>query len=100
MAAFEGNGMSVVVSGGPDASPMVVPLRNFGVENQRTLPRLPQQPSVQSVPSKRLVMSWWDREVLIWSIIGSSDAENDRGRKLLAKVLIKGEANIVSAAIS
>jgi U3 small nucleolar RNA-associated protein 4 len=57
-------------------------------------------------------MSWWDREVHIWRISkptkparesAESESESEdrsRSRKLVAKVLIKGEANIKSASIS
>jgi U3 small nucleolar RNA-associated protein 4 len=96
---------------GPDASPIVIPLREFGLENQRTLPCLPQDPVVQSAPSKRLLISWWDREVHIWRIsklnkakeVVESESESDEKthkRKLVAKILIKGEANITSASVT
>ncbi|KFZ10439.1 hypothetical protein V501_05197 [Pseudogymnoascus sp. VKM F-4519 (FW-2642)] len=111
MTSFEGRGMSFVVSGGPDATPIVLPLREFGAENQRMLPYLPQEPIVQSVPAKRLLMSWWDREVHIWRVSkltqandnAESDSESEerhRSRKLVAKVIIKGEANINSASVA
>ncbi len=75
------------------------------------LPCLPQEPIVQSAPSKRLVLSYWDREVHIWRIYknkqkkeavdSESEAEdNTKNRKLVSKVLLRGEANITSASIS
>ncbi|KAF8858246.1 WD40 repeat-like protein [Acephala macrosclerotiorum] len=109
MASFEGKGMSVFVSGGPDASPIVVPLDKFGFENQRSLPFLAQQPVLRSAPNKRLMASWWDREVQIWRLnkqlnaIPTEESEDEapgEGRKLVAKILIKGEANITSATLS
>ncbi|KAI1479108.1 WD40 repeat-like protein [Daldinia eschscholtzii] len=109
MASFEGNGMSVVVSGGPDASPIVLPLREAGMENHRTLSHLPQSSPLQSAPKSRLIVSWWEREVHIWrlkkplrDLVDAPDGESavDKNRKLLARILIKGEANITSAAIS
>ncbi|KAF4635528.1 hypothetical protein G7Y89_g2565 [Cudoniella acicularis] len=110
MASFEGKGMSVVVSGGPDASPTVMPLKQFGFENQRALPFLPQEGVTQSAWRKRLLMSWWEREVHIWRLAKPSDPlpESEdideepaaRNRKLVAKILIKGEANITSASLS
>lgn len=108
-ASFEGNGMSVIVSGGPDASPIVLPLREAGMENHRTLSHLPQDPPLQSAPKSRLIVSWWEREVHIWrlkkplrDLVDTSDGESiiEKNRKLLARILIKGEANITSAAIS
>ncbi|KAL3418104.1 U3 small nucleolar RNA-associated protein [Phlyctema vagabunda] len=108
MATLEAKGISVVVSGGPDASPMVLPLQQFGMENQRALPYLSQEPALKSSSKKRLLMSWWDREVDIWRLTKpkSTDATEQgdeptaQNRKLISKILIKGEANISSAALS
>ncbi|CAG8949768.1 hypothetical protein HYFRA_00004091 [Hymenoscyphus fraxineus] len=109
MASFESSNMSVVVSGGPDASPMVMPLSKIGFENQRALPFLPQEPIIQSSTKLRLMMSWWDREINIWRLgkftkpVANPEVEEDqvaRDRKLVAKILIKGEANITSASLS
>jgi U3 small nucleolar RNA-associated protein 4 len=92
---------------GPDASPTVLPLRQFGMENQRQLPFLPQDPPIACASEKRLVMSFWEREIHIWrltkpseSIAGVDELESDQNRKLVAKILIKGEANITSAVLS
>lgn len=57
------------------------------------------------------MMSWWGREVCIWRInkLGkpSNDAEESehesevaQNRKLVARIIIKGEANIASASIA
>ncbi|KAI1432203.1 WD40 repeat-like protein [Xylaria sp. CBS 124048] len=109
MASFEGHGMSVVVSGGPDATPIVMPLQKAGQEYHRTLSALPQDPPLQSACKARLIISWWDREVSIWQLPNSlGDLADDingnhkapQNRKLLARVLIKGEGNITSASIS
>ncbi|KAJ2999375.1 hypothetical protein NUW58_g17 [Xylaria curta] len=109
MASFEGLGMSVVVSGGPDATPIVMPLQKAGMENYRALSSLPQDPPLQSAYKSRLIISWWDREVSIWRIPNSvqdlANQSNDdhdaaKNRKLIARVLIKGEANITAASIS
>ncbi|TAQ83250.1 hypothetical protein B7494_g8424, partial [Chlorociboria aeruginascens] len=107
MASLECKGMSVVVSGGPDASPTVVPLSQFGMENQRALPFLPQEPIIRSSPKKRLIMSWWDREVNIWRLgrpakptHKDSEEQAAQNRKLVARVMIKGEAGITSTALS
>ncbi|KAI0444868.1 WD40-repeat-containing domain protein [Xylaria telfairii] len=109
MASFEGQGISIVVSGGPDATPIVMPLQKAGIENHRALSSLPQDPPLQSAYKSRLIISWWDREVSIWrlpnSLGGLADQSNDdpnvaKNRKLLARVLIRGEANITAASIS
>ncbi|KAF3762234.1 hypothetical protein M406DRAFT_46751 [Cryphonectria parasitica EP155] len=109
MASFEGQGMSVVVTGGPDATPVVTPLRQAGVENHRTLSHLPHTIPLQSAPQGRLIVSWWDREIHIWTLrrpmkdlLESDDVEQsiETNRKLLGRILIKGESNITSASIS
>ncbi|KAI0109126.1 WD40-repeat-containing domain protein [Nemania sp. FL0031] len=109
MASFEGQGMSVVVSGGPDATPIVMPLHKAGIENHRALSSLPQDPPLKSAYKNRLIISWWDREVSIWRLPNhledllarpNDDQDVAKNRKLLARILIKGEANITSASIS
>jgi U3 small nucleolar RNA-associated protein 4 len=52
-------------------------------------------------------MSFWEREIHIWrlgkpseSIAGVDEFQSEKSRKLVAKILIKGEANITSATLS
>lgn len=113
LAAFEAKGVSVVVAGGPDATPVVLPLQKSGFEHHRALSHLPQTVPVASAPDARLVMSWWERRVEIWAfdtklheILGGlstdpSEADAlDRNRRLVGRILISGDANIATAAIS
>ncbi|MCJ1379867.1 U3 small nucleolar RNA-associated protein [Xylographa soralifera] len=108
MATFESNDMSVVVSGGVDATPIIIPLREFGKEYIRSLPMIPNCSPVQSAPKKRLVVSWWDREISIWRIesiwgvLQETEAAPDQRqvRKLVAKIALQGEENIASVSIS
>ncbi|KAF2085179.1 WD40 repeat-like protein [Saccharata proteae CBS 121410] len=93
MATWESKQMSVMVSGGLDTHPIVLPLRQFGIEYSRALPALPQSPPVTSAAQSRLLVSWWDREVRIWRVQGQHP-------KLAAHVLLQGEENITSASIS
>ncbi|KAF7594797.1 U3 small nucleolar RNA-associated protein [Aspergillus hancockii] len=103
-AVYETRDISVVVSGGPDATPIVLPLREFGKEHHRKLSSLPQIPQLASSPSSRLVMSFWDREISIWRLFRApaSAQENIDGQRhrLVGKVLIQGEENITSAMLS
>ncbi|KAE8351621.1 WD40-repeat-containing domain protein [Aspergillus coremiiformis] len=103
-AVYETRDISVVVSGGPDATPIVLPLREFGKEHHRKLSSLPQIPQLASSPSSRLVMSFWDREISIWRLFRgpTSLQENVDGQKhrLVGKILIQGEENITSATLS
>ncbi|CAK7263455.1 U3 small nucleolar RNA-associated protein [Sporothrix epigloea] len=113
LAAFEARGVSVVVAGGPDATPVVLPLQKSGFEHHRALSHLPQTVPVASAPDARLVICWWERRVEIWAFDSSlqetlsrigadtSDADVlDRNRRLVGRILINGDANIAAAAIS
>ncbi|KAK0631779.1 quinon protein alcohol dehydrogenase-like superfamily [Immersiella caudata] len=109
MASFEGKGMSVVVSGGPDTSPVVYPFRTAGKENHRVLSHLPQQTNLQSAPKARLVISWWGNEIRIWHLLhparrlldgDTTGTDIRKNRKLIAQIQVQGESNITSAAIS
>lgn len=75
-----------------------MPLRGLGVENARTISGLPQHPVVQSAPHARLIVSWWDREIHIWRI--GSEAQHERPRQKVARMLLKGEESVSSASIS
>ncbi|KAH0536987.1 hypothetical protein FGG08_006189 [Glutinoglossum americanum] len=110
MATFEAKNFSVIASGGIDTTPIIIPLREFGLEHHQTLPGLPQHPPIQSAPEKRLIVSWWEREVRIWHVsrpAQNSPEENEAttsdppaGRKLAAKITLSSEENITSASLS
>ncbi|KHN95969.1 Wdr1p [Metarhizium album ARSEF 1941] len=109
MAAFEHGRISVVVSGGPDASLMVVPLKEMGRENHRMMSNLPQQPPITSAPRVRFIASWWEREVHIWVLrksaadlldSGEEFVDVNQNRKLLKTIVVKGDSNIASASIN
>ncbi|RAL11307.1 small subunit rRNA maturation protein UTP4 [Aspergillus homomorphus CBS 101889] len=102
-AVYETRDISIVVSGGPDAAPVVLPLREFGKEHHRKLSSLPQIPQLNSSPSSRLVMSFWDREVSIWRMLRgpvSHEVPDGQRHRLVGKVMIQGEENITSAMLS
>ncbi|KIL88056.1 hypothetical protein FAVG1_08939 [Fusarium avenaceum] len=108
MASFESGKISVVVSGGPDANPVVIPLKEMGRENHRMMSSLPQQAPLLSAPKARFVVSWWDREVHIWLLqksatdmfnAGGDDVDVNQNRKLLKTIVVKGDSNITSATI-
>lgn len=83
---------------GVDASPTIIPLREHGQEQIRRLSGLPQSPPVASAPDRRLVVSWWDREVLVWRMRRRGVAE--KPHKLVARIALKGKENITSATVS
>lgn len=104
MATFDSKNMSVAVTGGSDASPMVTPLREYGRENPRSLPTFPRHPPVASAKKARLLVSWWDQTVMIWriakrsSVTGSDDQR--KSRKLAARIELDSKSNIRCAAIT
>ncbi|UKZ75341.1 hypothetical protein TrVFT333_003022 [Trichoderma virens FT-333] len=110
MASFEHGRTSVVVTGGPDSNLMLVPLREMGRENHRTISNLPQQPPVSSAQKARFITSWWDREVHIWAlrkpateifnVAGGEEVDINQNRKLLKTIVVKGDSNISSATIN
>lgn len=109
LAAFEAKGMSVVVAGGPDAAPIVLPLEKSGMEHHRTLSHLPQTVPIASAPAARLMICWWQRQVQIWTFDapidqllndGEAEADLERNRRQVGCIIIKGDNNIVAADIS
>ncbi|OAL72960.1 hypothetical protein A7D00_2733 [Trichophyton violaceum] len=99
LAAFETKDISIVVSGGLDTTPVVLPLRELGREHHRKLPNLPQIPQVSSSGASRLLMSWWDREVNIWRVAGSFGSDMEQ-HKLVGKILFQGDEHLTCAALS
>ncbi|KAJ5235372.1 uncharacterized protein N7469_004540 [Penicillium citrinum] len=103
-AVYETKDISIAVSGGPDATPIVLPLREFGKEHHRKLSSLPQIPQLTSSPSSRLVMSFWDREVSLWRVSRGPTSQHEsidgQRHRLVAKVMVQGEENITSAMLS
>ncbi|PGH33503.1 U3 small nucleolar RNA-associated protein 4 [[Emmonsia] crescens] len=103
-AVYETKDISIVVSGGLDTIPVVIPLREYGAEHHRKLSNLPQVPQIASSPSSRLLMSWWDREVSLWYISKRSGAGEElldgTSHKLVGKVLFQGDESLTSATLS
>jgi U3 small nucleolar RNA-associated protein 4 len=97
MAAYDGN-ISIVVSGGIDVSPIVVPMREFGRQYHYALPLLPQQPPLASAPSSRLVLSWWEREAKVWQFPPKGFDKGQRPR-MLFQLHLRGDENIKCASI-
>lgn len=108
LVSFESQDLSLVVSGGLDTTPVVMPLRGWQKEYHRTLSHLPQSPQVCSAPQSRLFISWWDHQINIWHLSrqaqshSSSDSPtmNSENHTLLTQIFLKGEENITSARIS
>ncbi|RCI08006.1 hypothetical protein L249_7797 [Ophiocordyceps polyrhachis-furcata BCC 54312] len=108
MASFEHGKMSVLVSGGPDADLIVIPLKEMGRQNHRALSCLPQQPPIASASHCRFIVSWWDRQVHIWilrktasELLGSTGEAVDikQNQKLLKSIIVRGDSNITSIAM-
>jgi U3 small nucleolar RNA-associated protein 4 len=108
MASFESKEISVVVSGGLDPMPVVMPLKELHTQYHRSLSHLPQKPQISSSPQSRLMLTWWDREISIWYLSRPRGMDDDAGEtivdrenhQLAAKLLLKGDENITSAHLS
>ncbi|KAF2160424.1 hypothetical protein M409DRAFT_29047 [Zasmidium cellare ATCC 36951] len=104
MSAFDSDGLSVVVSGGPDLVPVVTPLRENGKENYKTLPELPQQPHLVSARHARLLVSWYENTISVWRIARKPAVdpaqEPLQSRKLVAKIVLHGQSTIRSVSMS
>ena len=110
MAAYEAKAFSILASGGLDTNPILVPIQESGKEHHRTLSSLPHQPTIASSPSTRLMASWWDRQLSIWSFPESREqlrmqdtlsypSQTD-GRRLMLKMFLEGQGSISSADIA
>lgn len=108
LASFESQDLSIVVSGGLDTAPVVMPLRGWQKEYHRTLSHLPQSPQISSAPQARLFISWWERQISIWHLARHAEppeapaslTSSHANHKLLSQLFLKGEENITSAQIS
>ncbi|OQO12703.1 hypothetical protein B0A48_02166 [Cryoendolithus antarcticus] len=104
MASFDSKLLSIVVSGGTDATPMVTPLREYGKENLRGLSSLPSHAPVVSAPKARLLVCWWGKEISVWRISRQNALEalpeQQRSRRLVAKISLDTRDNLTDVAIS
>ncbi|MBE3043450.1 hypothetical protein IMZ48_12940, partial [Candidatus Bathyarchaeota archaeon] len=93
---------------GPDGAPVVLPMREIGLENHRRLSHLPQQPPLAGATKARFMVSWWDQEIRIWVFQQTADAvrsqvdeaELKKNRRLLKKIVVNTDSNLSSVAIS
>lgn len=109
LATYESKDFSMLVSGGLDTVPVIVPIQELHFQYHRSLSHLPQQPQICSSPETRLMLTWWDREISLWHVSKPGRANPDSGdaipdpvnhHQLVAKLLLKGDENITSAHIS
>ncbi|PVH92927.1 WD40 repeat-like protein [Periconia macrospinosa] len=98
MATYDGTKLSILVSGGIDTRPIVLPIRSFGKELSRGLPSLPHSPPLVSAPEARLVVSWWNSEIRIWRVKNQDDGTEKP--KVAARLALQGDENISSVAMS
>jgi U3 small nucleolar RNA-associated protein 4 len=108
---FESTDMSVLVSGGMDATPIVTPIRRSQSEKHLTLSHLPQKPQISSSTSSRLFISWWDRVIAVYHIsqrrsspqnlFGSEALEADEpAYEPLTRVVLNGDKTIQDAQLA
>ncbi|EXJ96114.1 hypothetical protein A1O1_01240 [Capronia coronata CBS 617.96] len=107
-ASFESKELSVLVSGGMDARPVVLPIRKSQSELHRTLPHLSQRPPISSSPAARLFISWWDREIVVYHVRRqrsidddfNDDPSADSSYETLARLVMQDDENLQDATLS
>ncbi|EXJ65076.1 hypothetical protein A1O7_01416 [Cladophialophora yegresii CBS 114405] len=107
-ASFESKDLSVLVSGGMDTRPVVVPIRRSQTEYHRTLPHLPQRSQVSASAASRLCISWWDREIVVYYVAkyrGLPPDDRSEGAagphyQNLARLSLQGDESIQHAQVS
>ncbi len=108
-AAYESKGMSFLVSGGPDTTPVVLPMQNWQSEYHRALSHVPQRPQMSVSPKSRLLLSWWQRDLHVHRIakrrydgtaVSEPESEESRDYEQLATLRLSGEEHIQSAQLS
>lgn len=108
-ATFESKDLSVLVSGGLDCRPIIVPIRKAQSELHRTLPHLPQRSTISASPSSRLFMSWWNCEILVYHVHEPRNPEGDNfdfdrptasSYETLARIIIQGDEHTQDAQMS
>ncbi|KEF51362.1 uncharacterized protein A1O9_12511 [Exophiala aquamarina CBS 119918] len=104
-ATFESTDLSVLVSGGMDATPIVTPIRRSQSEKHLTLSHLPQRPQIAASNKSRLFISWWNREIAVYHISSQRNSSQniinhnllepeEPAHEPLTKVILKGDKNI------
>ena len=79
-----------------------MPLREFGSEYSRALPSFPSTPPIQSAPSQRLLMTYWDRNISIWRVTGNATVDTNvddvvdpnHVRRIVAKIALQVRTSI------
>uniref|UniRef100_A0A060SY60 ARAD1A09856p n=1 Tax=Blastobotrys adeninivorans TaxID=409370 RepID=A0A060SY60_BLAAD len=107
MAVFEAKDASFLVSGGVERTLVVTTARNFMDGMFRKIPITRHRPCVMVAPEPRLVVMWIDQTVKIWKVDeyiegGDEGAEEneEKGKRLVAKLRLANEENISTAQIS
>ena len=108
LVSYESRTLNIAVSGGMDTVPVVVPLKDWDEDYHRSLSHLPQKAQMSASASARLLLTWWNRELLVWYLphryreggLDDSMAEDQAGQKLLARIQLKDDGFITSAHIS
>lgn len=77
-------------------TPVIAPFAKFLTANHRVLQAIPQKPIITCLPQARLLISWYDHEVKVWSIDKLDHITNtlelsgqgSTGRKLVSRLIL------------
>ena len=107
ISMFESKDLSVMASGGVDTALVIAPVRESQSQYHRSLGNLPHRPQVVSAMTKRLFLTWWDREVRVWQVKSGRGLDqhqlsmsDDRRYVQRLYLRLKDEENITSADLS
>lgn len=109
MATYESESTSLIVTGGVDMSLALIPLDRFMQVPHNTIAPVPhgKRVSVAAAADPRLLLSWSDRQIKIWSlrsadgaaVAAASSGEAEPQAQLVARMKLTNEENLTHAAI-
>lgn len=104
-AIYEDGSSSWAITGGVDGVPIITPFDEFGRKHHRRLPATPQAQCLRICASRKLALTWADRQVSLWSFAGTEGGSDQplttRNRqRLVFSMNVAGDEQISSADIS
>lgn len=99
MAAYEAKDASFLVSGGVETTMVVNSIKDFMNGMFRKIPITRHKPCITVTPKVRYITMWEDQTVKVWRVDSYNDSD-DKGRKLVLKMVLNNEENITNTEIN